>query len=128
METHMSKKLPVILILLTVILTACSAGVQIPIDETPKPEEEIELVEAAPTEIEATDIPPTEEPATATADLQDTQGKGSSSANLKMECTLVSSQPEAPSEYAAIFSVKENDWVKGPDSAALTIVEYGDFQ
>jgi hypothetical protein len=55
-------------------------------------------------------------------------GGGSSAAGLKMECTLVSNQPDVPAEYAAIFGVTESDWVKGPETAALTIVEYGDFQ
>ncbi len=44
------------------------------------------------------------------------------------ECTLVSSLPEAPSEFAELFGVTAEDWVDGPDTAALTIVEYGDFQ
>ncbi len=44
------------------------------------------------------------------------------------ECTLVSSLPEAPSEFAELFGITGGDWVDGPDTAALTIVEYGDFQ
>ncbi len=43
-------------------------------------------------------------------------------------CTLTSSAPEASQEYVEIFGVTEQDWVKGPETAALTIVEYGDFQ
>jgi len=46
----------------------------------------------------------------------------------QMECTMVSDQPEASAELEAILGVKENDWVYGPETAAVTIVEYADFQ
>jgi hypothetical protein len=45
-----------------------------------------------------------------------------------MECTLVSNLPEAPAELVEIFGVKDNDWVQGSDTAAVTFVEYSDFQ
>ena len=45
-----------------------------------------------------------------------------------MECTMVSDQPEVPAELEAIFGVTEDDWVVGPESAAVTFVEYSDFQ
>ena len=44
------------------------------------------------------------------------------------ECTLVSSLPESSPEYADIFAVQDDDWVFGPEDAAVTIIEYGDFQ
>ena len=44
------------------------------------------------------------------------------------ECTLVSSLPEPAQEYAGIFAVTENDWAVGPKDAAVTFIEYGDFQ
>ena len=46
----------------------------------------------------------------------------------QMECTVVGDQQAAPAELASILSVKENDWVSGPETAAVTIVEYSDFQ
>ncbi len=46
----------------------------------------------------------------------------------QMECTLVSNQQESTPELEAILGVKENDWVYGPETAAVTIVEYSDFQ
>jgi hypothetical protein len=44
------------------------------------------------------------------------------------ECTLVSSLPDPSQEYANIFSVTKDDWIIGPEDAAVTIIEYGDFQ
>lgn len=44
------------------------------------------------------------------------------------ECTLVSSIPDPPQEYAELFAVTEDDWVIGPADAAITLIEYGDFQ
>ena len=46
----------------------------------------------------------------------------------EMECTLVSNGSNAPAELVAIFGVTEDDWVHGPETAAVTIVEYSDFQ
>ncbi|RME07132.1 MAG: hypothetical protein D6803_04725 [Anaerolineae bacterium] len=54
--------------------------------------------------------------------------KETGSSGFVSECTLVSALPEAPSEFEALFAVTAEDWVDGPDTAALTIVEYGDFQ
>jgi hypothetical protein len=46
-----------------------------------------------------------------------------------MQCTLVSAQPTpGPTEQSLFPSVGERDWIKGPDSASLTIIEYSDFQ
>ena len=42
-------------------------------------------------------------------------------------CTAVSAL--APSEEASLFpEVTSTDWARGPADAAVTIVEYGDFQ
>jgi hypothetical protein len=67
----------------------------------------------APTETEETVVEPTPQ---------------ASAIELASECTLVSSLPEPPQEYAGVFDVQENDWVKGPEDAAVTLIEYGDFQ
>ncbi len=74
----------------------------------------------APTEVVATSPAPSPSPAVAAA----TEG----AVDFVSECTLVSSLPEAPSEFAELFGVTAGDWVDGPETAALTIVEYGDFQ
>ena len=43
-------------------------------------------------------------------------------------CTVVSPQPTpGPTEQSAFPPVSDEDWVKGPETAFLTIIEYGDF-
>lgn len=44
------------------------------------------------------------------------------------ECTVVSSLPEPSTEFVELFTVNANDWVTGPEDAAVTLIEYGDFQ
>ena len=107
----------VILFLLTLfLLTACSGEEQSSVVEVPTPETESLPTEVVPTEIEPTEAAVSE------------SGGGVSASGLQMECTLVSDQPDAPAELVAIFGVTEDDWVIGPDSAAVTFVEYSDFQ
>jgi hypothetical protein len=47
---------------------------------------------------------------------------------LLSDCTVVSSLPEPSTEFVELFSVNENDWAVGPENAAVTLIEYGDFQ
>lgn len=111
----MPKRLLVFMILILFVLAACSGDGQTPITEAPVPE-----VEPSPTEVEPTKIAPTaSNPGT---------GANQPATGPQMECTLVSDQPDAPAELVAIFGVTEDDWVKGPDTAAVTFVEYSDFQ
>lgn len=50
-------------------------------------------------------------------------------ATTLMECNVVSTDPTPDPTLAAIFPpVGEKDWVKGPADAAVTIVNYMDFQ
>ena len=106
----MPKRLLVLMILILFLLTACSGDEQTPVTEAPTPEGEAE-----PTKIEPT---------------ESSSGKGANvpATGPQMECTMVSDQPEAPAELVAIFGVTEDDWVKGPETASVTFVEYGDFQ
>ncbi len=105
----MPKRLLVLLILILSLLAACSGDGQTPVTEAPAPQEESQPEVAAPTQ------------ATAPTEVAAITGP-------RMECTLVSSQPDAPAELVAIFGVTADDWVKGPDTAAVTFVEYSDFQ
>ena len=44
-------------------------------------------------------------------------------------CTVVSPQPTAgPTEQSLFPAVSDSDWVQGPATAYVTIIEYGDFQ
>lgn len=116
----MFKRLLVILMLVPLLLAACSG------DSSDVVEEGAALAVDAPPAVEPAqpELPEPEstklEPTTTTASPK--------VADREMECTLVSNLPEAPSELVEIFGVKDNDWVQGPDTAAVTFVEYSDFQ
>ena len=107
----------VILLVVTLLLVAaCAPAVEvseeIPVvntESSPPPTAPI----PAPTETKETVIEPTPQ---------------ATGIELASDCTLVSSLPEPPQEYAGIFDVQEDDWVKGPEDAAVTLIEYGDFQ
>jgi len=43
-------------------------------------------------------------------------------------CVAEAPNPTPPAEIVEIFSPQEEDWSKGPEDAAVTIVEYADFQ
>ena len=44
-------------------------------------------------------------------------------------CTVISTKPTPGPTAASIFPpVSDTDWVKGPASAKVTIIEYSDFQ
>jgi len=105
----MFKRLLVIMMLIPLLLAACN-GAQSAVDEGAA-----QAVAAPP------EVAPTEPEATATTAPPKASGP-------EMECTLVSNLPEAPAELVEIFGVKENDWVQGSDTAAVTFVEYSDFQ
>jgi hypothetical protein len=122
----MPKRLLVYFILILFLLAACSGAEQAAISGDPAPEAQPQPTEVEPTEVEPTEVKPTQPEPTETSAPE--AGGDVASAGLQMECTLVSSQPDAPAEFVAIFGVKENDWVKGPETAAVTIVEYSDFQ
>jgi len=108
----MKKKTTIITILVIFTITGCSTDLKSTIDETqavPSPT----VVEATSTEqAEPTNTPITIETA----------------AELVSECTVVSSLPGPEDEIPEVFSIKEDDWVIGPEDAAITLIEYGDFQ
>ena len=112
----MPKRLLVLFVLILFLLAACSGAEQIAVTEAPASDGE-----SAPTEAEPTAVKPTE---TSAPD----EDKEVAVTGPEMECTLVSDQPDAPAELVAIFDVTDADWVKGVETAAVTIVEYSDFQ
>ena len=109
----MPKRLFVLLILLMLVLAACTgAEVDASLAEPPGGVSEAPMAETIEVKPTATSAP-----------TEKVVYEGP-----QMECTLVSNQQEAPEELVSILSVKENDWVSGPETAAVTIVEYSDFQ
>jgi hypothetical protein len=113
----MLKRLMVLLVF-ALLLVACSGVQPVSDSDAPAPEAQSKPTEADPIAVVSL---PTEtagpEPGDAVAPI-----------GSQMECTLVSDQPDAPAELVAIFGVTKNDWVEGPETAAVTIVEYSDFQ
>lgn len=120
-KPYLIKRFIPLLILTVLLLAACSSEQQTAVSETATPEIEEEPPAVEPTEVTPTEIEPTE------ATVSE-PGGNVAAAGVQMECTLVSDQPDTPAEFVEIFSVKEDDWVKGPETAAVTFVEYGDFQ
>ena len=72
----------------------------------------------------------------ATATLAVTEEKGgekptgqSVTTGNTANCTVVSQSPTPGATEQSIFPpVSDSDWTIGPDTAAVTIIEYGDFQ
>ncbi|MEA2008967.1 MAG: hypothetical protein U9O54_07580 [Chloroflexota bacterium] len=95
--------------LLTIMLTACAGASKVEVVTEPQ---------TAPTAAPpAVAHPPTatmeEEVAPVTAPI----------------CVAQEPKPTPPAEVVEIFTPNlEEDWIKGPEDAAVTIVEYGDFQ
>ena len=49
--------------------------------------------------------------------------------SFEVNCTVVSHQPTpGPTEQSLFPPVSDADWTYGPDDAAVTFIEYGDFQ
>ncbi|MBT3389251.1 MAG: hypothetical protein HN413_02470 [Chloroflexi bacterium] len=107
----MLKKLLVPLLILPLMLAACSGETQASLEEAP-----VAVADAA------SKVESIVEPVATEAAAESVPGEFTS------VCTLVSAALDAPEEYAQLFGVTERDWVYGPETAALTIVEYGDFQ
>jgi hypothetical protein len=73
----------------------------------------------------------TSQPATAAPVATQTQATASQATGSQAlaGCTVVSPQPTpGPTEESIFPSVSDQDWTQGPDSATVTLLEYGDFQ
>jgi cyclophilin family peptidyl-prolyl cis-trans isomerase/protein-disulfide isomerase len=75
--------------------------------------------------VQTEDVQPTEQPA-ASLDVSSVEVEGPPSPPT---CIPNPPQPTPSEEDLAVYSVDpETDWIKGPVDAAITIVEYADFQ
>ena len=121
-KLYRTKPLVILFLMAMLLLAACSSAAQAPATQAAAPE----------TESQPTEVQPTEEAQPAEAEPTETEaaksGGDGSAAGTQMECTLVSDQPEVTAELEAIFGVTAEDWVVGSDTAAVTFVEYSDFQ
>ena len=115
LENRKMKRLWVLLILLLLLLAACTGA-----------SSNAAEVEAAIVSDDVSSENPTEPEPTTEAPMV-TVGSSNKSSS-EMECTFVGDSPNVPPEYEAIFGVTESDWGKGSETAAVTIVEYSDFQ
>ena len=111
----MVKKIVVLLIVLSVFMVACSsAGTELPTDPTTGSPVETEAASTEPAELP--EVSPTSESVLATEQAE-------------ANCTVVSRQPTpGPTEQSLVPAVSDEDWTHGSDDAAVTFIEYGDFQ
>jgi hypothetical protein len=131
LEKRMRNKHLVLLVFTLFALTACGGTERTPVDsaaESPPPESTDILPTETPVAQEAGEILPTETPVAQEAGEIEKEPSQVSMDGPASECTLVSSLPESPPEYAELFGLTEDDWVIGPEDAAVTLIEYGDFQ
>ena len=111
----MFKKLIALLVVLSVFLVACSSAAP---EETVEPAAENQV----DTETASTEIPPLPE-------VSPTRDADQATEQAEANCTVVSRQPTpGPTEQSLVPPVSDQDWTHGPDDAAVTFIEYGDFQ
>jgi phosphohistidine phosphatase SixA len=114
----MLKKFSISMVILAIFLVACSSSsTKVPTETSAEP---IETAENTGVEGTAKPTLPLASPTSGTD-----QAVESSEAN----CTVVSHQPTpGPTEQSLVPPVGNGDWTYGPDDAAVTFIEYGDFQ
>ena len=89
----------------------------------------VSCVGSAGTTVEPTETPTIAIPPTKTVEILPTATSTTAPVKISLsDCTLVSSLPEPPTELVELFSINEDDWAIGPEDAAVTLIEYGDFQ
>jgi len=115
----MKKIILILFILVALVLTACQSS-------TPT-ELVVATAEAAVTQPPADTTVPTEvsEPAATEASEDATANESV----VRAKCTVESRDPTpGPTEESIFAPVSESDWARGLDTAAVTIIEYSDFQ
>lgn len=114
----MTKKTITLLLLLVVILAACQSSTPSATEPAALETETEQPATSLPSE---TAPPPPEASPTAPAEQAFVQGAAN--------CTVVSRQPTpSPTEQSIVPLISETDWAHGPETAKVTIIEYGDFQ
>jgi PBP1b-binding outer membrane lipoprotein LpoB len=115
----MLKRTLIFLFLIAFFLTACQ-GQTTPVGTKPPAQEtQAFATQSAPTDA-ASPVPAKTEAPT----LEATEG-----ATNEANCTMVSFIPTPnPTEQSLFPAPGDTDWVSGPDTAAMTIYEYSDFQ
>lgn len=107
------------IILLAIVLAGCQGSIPAA-TEKPAETESIQVTESPPETPVKTEAPEVSPTSSEEAALTDSPPPG---------CTVVSRQPTpGPTEQSLFPPASEEDWVKGPDDAAITIIEYGDYQ
>jgi hypothetical protein len=118
----MLRKITLLLACLAFLLTACQEATQ----SMPDPTAGETLLVPSPFATR------TNAPASSsTEEAVSTQEEASSTPVVAGEpaCTVISPQPTlGPTEQSLFPPVRESDWVSGPDTAGVTIIEYSDFQ
>jgi len=107
----MLKKLIVLLVIMSVFLVACSST-------STEPAGEAITDSPLDTETTSTELPPPTEASPTSLSEQATE-------QAEANCTVVSRQP---AEVSSDPLVTDDDWIQGPDDAAVTFIEYSDFQ
>ncbi len=107
------------LILLSLVLAACQSTT--PTEVVVATAKTVATQPAADTSTQAEVSEPT-----ATKALEAAPASGSL---VRAKCTVESRDPTpGPTEESLFEPVSESDWIRGPDTAAVTIIEYSDFQ
>jgi hypothetical protein len=102
-------------LLIVLVLGACAAA-------TPEPLPETEATQAVPATPTTAATPVVMEPVITPTGVD-------FAASAPASCTVVSTMPEPDAAQADLFPpVTDDDWSFGPSDAAVTILEYSDFQ
>ncbi|MEJ2352783.1 MAG: hypothetical protein P8Y03_23605 [Anaerolineales bacterium] len=111
----MSRRFLTLIISLGWLLAACQGAAVTEVVDTP-PAATLQPTPSATVQADPTDTPLPQTRSAATPSVQ-------------AQCTVVSRQPTpGPTEKSLFPPVSASDWVEGPDTAAITIIEYSDFQ
>jgi cyclophilin family peptidyl-prolyl cis-trans isomerase/protein-disulfide isomerase len=120
-EYVMQKRWMVAGVLLLLFLPACAAATS----EPPLATEALAATQPVPTSAATMVVEATQ----AVTEPEQTPTQVEFTASGPASCTVVSTIPDPDPAVAALFSpITEDDWVIGPPDAAVTIIEYSDFQ